>query len=437
MTTTAESQTKASAVETADPLEVASSWLEKLSAGPSLDRYVLAGIDPVLEASLQNEWNAKIVSYDRERFPFDQWILERVKRMGYPIETLDRLHEAVPNSDTYKVTKQLCADTGLPEFKRMVNDFVREVAIVQGKLVPPVAVQRFLNVRIMLPNKPQGIFPFHTGLLYGHGPASRSLWMPLTDVTAADDWSASMQIIDVNKSRELISDAIKNRLGVHEMTELFGKESWPLLAGPGDVVFFTQENIHGNVVNVTGKTRVSIDFRLAEGRFGNMLNRKIAGGYFAILHDDDDGSQIDPASFQNGKPNLLYLANATPGTEGAPVHLQRYMVFEYCKKNDLQYGFELFELEAMTHLPTLQHIVTELASNVVLYSVFALPADKSFRHRIVDAALANGLIMHFVNEDMVIRNEADRDRVEELLAFATPLPSSETRDSLKEEHRIR
>ena len=60
----------------------------------------------------------------------------------------------------------------------MLNRFVREQIVPQGKLRLPVAVQRFMNVRIMLPTTPELFFPFHTGLLYGHGIASRSIWMP-------------------------------------------------------------------------------------------------------------------------------------------------------------------------------------------------------------------------------------------------------------------
>ncbi len=379
-------------------------------------------IDPELEESLQTTWNARVVDYDARKFPFAEWILGRVQRMGYAVKDLKELHLAVPVSEVFKVTKKLCEDTFLPEFKRMVNRFVREEVVPKGKLELPVAVQRYLNVRIMLPNRPQGVFPFHTGLLYGHGPASRSLWMALTDVSADEDYTASMQIIDTQRSRRLMRQAVESKLGVNQMTELFGKESWPLKAGPGRVVFFNQENIHGNFVNVTGKTRVSIDFRVAEARYGDLLARKIAGGYFEMIPDtneeEDRNVQTPPASFQNGRSNILYLNNNTPSTFGVPVHLQRYMVLDYCGRNKINYEFELFELEAMTHLPTLMHIVENLKCNVVLYSVFALPEDRAFRKRILDVALKNKVILHFVNEDVQIADETGRRKVEGLLSFA-------------------
>ncbi len=377
-------------------------------------------LDATLESTLQNEWNAKVVDYDADRYDFHKWILQRINDYGYPVEDLTTLHEVVPLDEVYTVTKRLCKDCNLPSFREKMLDFTRDVVVKDGALELPVGVQRFPNIRIMLPSRPQSIFPFHTGLLYGHGIASRSLWMPMTDVTADEDYTASMQIIDVDKSRELVKYATDNCLSVDDMSELFEKSSWPLKAGPGKAVFFTQENIHGNFVNVTGKTRVSMDFRVAEARFGDKLAKKIPGGYFEIIPDEGykgHNARYEVGEKGNGRPNLLYLASGTPGTEKIPVHLQRYMVYEYCKNKELHFDFELFELEDMQHLPTLHHIIDKLKCNAVLYSVFSLPKEKAFRTRILDAVLETGLMMHFVNEDMVIRNSEDRDAVEAVLEF--------------------
>lgn len=385
-----------------------------------------AGIDPALEEQLQTRWNANIVEYDKERFPFAEWILGRVRKMGYDLDQLNRINQVIPDKEVFKVTKQLCKDTGLPEFQRMINNYVREVVVPEGGLEFPVAVQRYLNVRIMLPNKPESVFPFHTGILYGHGPASHSLWMPLTDISAQEDYTSSMQIVDINRSRELVQRAVNERWGVSKMTEEFSKDSYPLLTKPGQTVFFSQENIHGNFVNVTGKTRVSIDFRVAEGRFGDLLARKIAGGYFKIIPDTADGDDAwlkraeiaRETKSRNGKRDILYIHNATSSVRQVPVHLQRYMVYEYCQKNNITFEFELFDLEDMTHLPTLQHIVTNLKCNAVMYSVYCLPEDPDFRKTIINAVIQNGICLHFVNEDMILADEEDADEIEQLLKFA-------------------
>jgi sporadic carbohydrate cluster protein (TIGR04323 family) len=382
-------------------------------------------VDEELERSLTTEWDAQIMTYPNQRFPFNEWILNRVRMMGYALDELDYLHEAVPQPEVFKVTKQLCADTNLPEFQRMVNRFVREIVIPKGKLRPPVAVQRYMNVRIMLPTTPDLFFPFHTGLLYGHGIASRSIWMPFVDVTADEDRSRSMQIIGIKRSRELIKIAIDKRLSMEEMTELFGRESRQIKAKPGSFCAFTQENIHGSgKPNTTGKTRVSMDFRVAEGVYGDLLGRKIPAGYSHLIPETEEEEELlaqRPAkevSFNNGKNNIFYVANNTSATYPIPVHLQRYMLLDYSKKNGLTADLELFDLEDMLHLPTLWHIVEHRNVNVIMYSIFALPEQALDRDRMLETALKKGMIFHFVNEGLALTSDEDLKMIKRYLEFS-------------------
>jgi sporadic carbohydrate cluster protein (TIGR04323 family) len=382
-------------------------------------------IDAALERSLTTTWNARIVEYPNERFPFNHWVLNRIRGMGYDLDDLQNLHNVVPLEEVYKVTKQLCADTNLPEFRRLLNRFVREVVVPKGGLRLPVAVQRFMNVRIMLPTTPELFFPFHTGLLYGHGIASRSIWMPFVDVSADEDRSASMQILSIEKSRELIKYAIDKRLSLEQMTEVFGAESHQIKAGPGSCCFFTQENIHGSgKPNTTGKTRVSMDFRISEGIYGDLLGRKIPAGYFHLIPDTEEEEEElasqppKEQSFHNGKPNIFYVANNTASTYGIPVHLQRYMLMDYVKKKGLTCDYELFDLEDMLHLPTLWNLVEKRDCNIVMYSIFALPEEESERNRMLDVAAKKGTIIHFVNEDLTLTCPEDIKTIRQYLHFS-------------------
>lgn len=382
-------------------------------------------IDSDLERSLTHEWDAQVMSYPNERFPFNEWIRDRIRKMGYPVEDLSSFHEVVPQAETYRVTKQLCADTNLPEFRRMLNRFIREVVVPKGKLRLPVGVQRFMNVRIMLPTTPELYFPFHTGLLYGHGVASRSLWMPFVDVTADEDRTRSMQIIPIEKSRELVKYAIDHRLKMHEMTALWGQNAHQIKAGPGSCCLFSQEHIHGSgMPNTTGKTRISMDFRIAEAIYGDLLGRKIPAGYFHLIPDTEEEeerlAQLPPRElqFKNGKPHIFYVANNTASTYAIPVHLQRYMLFDYIAKKSLSCDYELFDLEDMLHCPTLLHLMDDRSANVVMYSIFALPEDEADRNYLLDTAVKRGNIIHFVNEDLQLVNEDDLNTIKRYLDFA-------------------
>src|SRR5262249_14984479 len=110
-------------------------------ASPRLPPGQANDVDAELERSLTNEWADKSVTYQNNQCPLNEWILTRIRKMGYSLDDLNYLHKVVPQPETFKVTKQLCADTNLPEFRRILNRFVREVVVPKGRLRTPVAVQ--------------------------------------------------------------------------------------------------------------------------------------------------------------------------------------------------------------------------------------------------------------------------------------------------------
>jgi sporadic carbohydrate cluster protein (TIGR04323 family) len=155
-----------------------------------------------------------------------------------------------------------------------------------------------------------------------------------------------------------------------------------------------------------------------------LLGRKIPAGYFHLIPDTEEEeerlSQFPPREvvFSNGKSNIFYVANNTSATYPIPVHLQRYMLLDYCKKHGLTADLELFDLEDMLHLPTLWHIVEHRNVNVVMYSIFALPEEELERNRMLDAALKKGMIMHFVNEGLALTSAEDLKTIQNYLEFS-------------------
>ncbi len=345
--------------------------------------------------------------------------------MGYPVTDLSYFHEVVPQAETNRISRQLSADTNLPEFRQMLNAFVREVVVPKGKLRKPLAVQRFMNVRIMLPTTPELYFPLHTGLLYGHGIASRSLWLPFVDVTADEDITRSMQIVPIKKSRELTQYAIQNRLSIAAMTKIWGEFAHQIKAGPGSCCLFSQENIHGSgMPNITGKTRISMDFRIAEAQYGDRLGRKTSPGYFQLIPDTEEEeeriSQLPSrqVTLQNGKQNIFYVANNTSSTFSVLIHLQRHVMLDYVKKKDLSFDYELTDLSDMPHCPTLTHLIEERNANIIMFSIFALPENEADRNYVCETALKRGNIVHFANEDLQLVTAEDLVTIRSYLAFS-------------------
>lgn len=382
-------------------------------------------VSQALEQSLSTVWNARVASYDSVSYPFQEWMVNRIREAGYAIDRLDNLHDVVPAEETAALTKRLTDDTSRPEYRKLVQRFVQEVVVREGKLQGDIAMQRFHNVRINRPSQPDKIIDFHNGLWYGHGLGSRSLWMPLTDQTRPEDGSASLQVVDLERSRKLMRYANQNNLTNAQMQALFVPTGRSVVAGPGQFLMFTQENIHGNINNDTGKTRVSIDFRVVESIYAGEVARKWIGGYFELLDHAEMALALKQEALSGcSAPSptdvvISYQNNNGEYMGGIPIYMQRYMVAEYAKKHGLKWSFEHIELEGMNQLPTLLHITEEIVPHtVIMYSIYALPRETVFRDRILDGVLRNDINVHFANEDIFISTEADRRRVDDILKFA-------------------
>ena len=167
-----------------------------------------------------------------------------------------------------------------------------------------------------------------------------------------------------------------------------------------------------------------MDFRISEGIYGDLLGRKIPAGYFHLIPDTEEEEEElasrppRETTFNNGKPNIFYVANNTASTYGIPVHLQRYMLMDYIKKKNISCDYELFDLEDMRHLPTLWHLVEQRDCNVVMYSIFALPEEEIERDRMLEMAVDKGMIIHFVNEDLALTDAEDLRTIKRYLEFA-------------------
>ena len=148
------------------------------------------------------------------------------------------------------------------------------------------------------------------------------------------------------------------------------------------------------------------------------------GGYMHLVPETEEEEEKFWARppreqlFHNGKQNMFYVANNTSATYSIPVHLQRYMLKEYSARHDLVSHLELFDLEDMSHVPTLQHMIYKRNVNTVMYSIFALPEDEKIRNNMLDIALERGNIIHFVNEDLAITTEEDLREVKTYLEFS-------------------
>jgi sporadic carbohydrate cluster protein (TIGR04323 family) len=277
-------------------------------------------------------------------------------------------------------------------------------------------------VRVVLPDRPDMILPFHQGIWVGNGMGIGTVWMPLTRAFDTN----SMWIVDLATSRELTRRAIAEKWNRERMQEVLLSEAHPMNLEVGEVCTFCQANIHGNVANMTGVTRVSVDYRVlrADGQF----HRKLPGGYFVLSDRFDDLFRPQPLhESPNGdraKSIISYCENNTRVTRGINVYLQRLLIRDYCQERGIKFRYEQMELEGLLHCPILMGVLEhDGPDEVVMFSCYALPEDSADRKRLLDKALEKGIVLHFVNELEVMRTADDRDRIERTMQFSTDFSS--------------
>lgn len=124
----------------------------------------------------------------------------------------------------------------------------------QACLGPDLLIQKSINVSIQLPNDETSILPIHSDCNSGDSPYQLNIWIPLGDVFG----TASMFILDAERSIKGIKKIIEGgSLEITPRDDDFVKLRY------GEYLIFHPAFLHGNTVNLTNITRISLNLRFA------------------------------------------------------------------------------------------------------------------------------------------------------------------------------
>lgn len=362
------------------------------------------------ELTSMRQFDAGTLVYDTDAYDFEGWCLNEVRVAGYAIDDLTRLHEIIAYDDLPSLTKHLIARASAPRFQKMTHAFVKEY--IEPLLGPDLAVQRYPNFRAVLPSRGEMRLPWHQGIWVGHGWGEATMWVPVTPAFQSN----SMYIIDYETSRRLTEQAMRGQWSRARMETEFTRVATALDYRPGHACTFTQGNIHGNMPNETGQTRVSFDFRVLQR--GGQFFGKPPGGYFQV-----PGAPRRPAAKKVVKKDrniISYCSINTKYTRGIPIPLQRYKIQDYCNEHSIKFRFEHVELIGLNWCPVLNGLLSaDKPDDLIFFSIFALPEEQEFKDRILDVALTNNITLHFANENEIMATVDDRARIERTLTFST------------------
>lgn len=111
-----------------------------------------------------------------------------------------------------------------------------------------------------------------------------------------------------------------------------------------------------------------------------------------------------------------------------PVPVQALLLRDYCARKGYLYKLHANENIFPSSYMVLEGMMNELAEfeGLLATSMFMMPKRAERRRRIYDTILSQGASLHFVLEDMVVRERADIEPVEEILSIHNLLPETST-----------
>ena len=139
--------------------------------------------------------------------------------------------------------------------KLISRDILHRLVLILG---PDISVQKKLNFSIHMPDDSSSVLDIHSDTWSGESPFQLNLWFPLT---AAQDTN-SMFLLDKQFSMDQTKKIFEGDqdISVSKLRKEVTNEQF-LKCEPGKAVLFNTCIFHGNVLNRSGKTRISFNLR--------------------------------------------------------------------------------------------------------------------------------------------------------------------------------
>lgn len=141
-----------------------------------------------------------------------------------------------------------------------------------------LAMQNNINLSIQIPNDETSLLPIHSDTWSGDSPFESVLWLPLVDCYK----TKSMFILKAKKIKKFNQFFSSKKIkSISDLYDFFKKDIKFLEIEFGKYLLFNQNLPHGNLVNKTSETRVSLNCRF-KGLF-TPYSQKDLGSFFSPL----------------------------------------------------------------------------------------------------------------------------------------------------------
>ena len=141
-----------------------------------------------------------------------------------------------------------------------------------------LAMQNNINLSIQMPNDDSSLLPIHSDTWDGDSPFETVLWLPLVNCFK----TKSMFLLNSNRYENFKKIYKKKKVkSVSNLHNSLKKDLNFIKINYGNFLLFNQNLPHGNVVNKTKETRISLNCRF-KGLFTPYAQKKL-GGFFSPI----------------------------------------------------------------------------------------------------------------------------------------------------------
>jgi len=360
-------------------------------------------------SATQKHWNNQTLDYDLEKYNWPAWALKVIQEVAPQVNNLETLHEVLSVNEIVKVSKHVQNACSRKDFMERFDEFV--ASFVPEKIDnKKYMIQRQGTLRVVIPNQSKVIrrLQMHQGIFVGNGRGCRTIWTPFTEARASN----TMWMVDIENSRRITKQFMFEKWSLEKLEEECHKVAFPIELKPGQSHLFLQEMLHGNINNVEGYTRVSMDMRILIE--GEEYGRRHPGGFMRLPGDHEAGGPSD----YTGKMAITYVGWSSDFSRNIPLPMQRTIIDAYCEKNKINYSSYEWENDHCDWQPSLEYFIKDKPDLIVLNSMYSMTDDIARRNEIFQIALDNKVELHFANELISLKTPEDLERIKTYLNFA-------------------
>lgn len=226
--------------------------------------------------------------------------------------------------------------------------------------------QKFPSARISQPGDNEN--PFHIDLWSGHGKNIKNFWIPIVSLNKYN----TLYTVDEINSKNLIDKHVKNNFDRDKFQKSAFECAKPVIANPGDIVVFSNKNIHGTITNRSKSTRLSFDFRI------------LKVGDDPGIRDINKFYECTKKKLKNNKKNYVHAMLYSKNSVAHISHVaQRSVIEDYCSRSNLVVKEESSEMHGLDTYPNINYHLKTNKLPLVLFSLKCLPKNKDYLIQIV------------------------------------------------------